>query len=114
MADEPKSTVENSEGKSGCASANGSVSAPELRKWCFDRAMTLKADLDIVADLIYKAAEIEAYITDGKNPRGDFFSCADTAMSEVDHANIPGVSESSKRKTMVVVRKWLKEYGALD
>ena len=35
-------------------------------------------------------------------------------MSEVDHASIPEVSEASKRKTMVVVRKWLKEYDALD
>lgn len=87
----------------------------ELRQWCFDRAIALKpASLDIVADTIYKAAEIEAYIRDGKNPRGDFFSCVDTALSEVDHENIPEVSEASKRKTMASVRKWLKEYDALD
>jgi hypothetical protein len=91
-----------------------SASGRELRRWAFEKAMALKADLDIVADLIYKAAEIEAYITEGKNPRGDFYSCVDTAMSEVDHASIPEVAESSKRKTLVVVRKWLKEYDALD
>lgn len=77
--------------------------------------MQIKPDsLDIVADTIYKAAEIEEYITSGKNPRGDFFLCVDTALSEVDHACILGVSDASKRKTMEVVRKWLKEYDALD
>ena len=91
-----------------------SASVVEVRKWAFEKAMALKQDLDIVTDIIYKAAEIEAYVTEGKNPRGDFFSCVDTAMSEVDHASIPEVSEASKRKTLVVVRKWLKEYDALD
>jgi hypothetical protein len=86
----------------------------ELRKWCFEKAMVLKDSLDIVADLIYKAAEIEAYITEGKNPRGDFYSCVDAALNEVDHGSVPEVSDSSKRKTMVVVRKWLKEYDAID
>ena len=94
--------------------ATGSASGMELRRWAFEKAMALKDDLDIEAELIYKAAEIEAYVTDGKNPRGDFYSCVDTAMSEVDHASIPEVSEASKRKTLVVVRKWLKEYDALD
>ena len=95
-------------------SANNSPSDAELRKWSFEKAMALKAELDIVADLIYKAAEIEAYIKEGKNPRGDFYSCVDAAMAEVDYASIPEVSEPSKRKTIAVVRKWLKEYDALD
>ena len=76
--------------------------------------MALKQDSDIVADIIYKASEIEEYITTGKNPREDFFSCVDAALAEVDHAGIQEVSESSKQKTMVIVRKWLKEYDALD
>ena len=100
--------------QSELAQAAGSASGMELRRWAFEKAMALKADLDIVADLIYKAAEIEAYITDGKNPRGDFYSCVDAAMSEADYASIPEVSQASKRKTMVVVRKLLKEYDALD
>ena len=91
-----------------------SVSEVEIRKWAFEKAMARKADMDIVTDLIYKAAEIEAYITEGKNPRGDFFSCVDAALAEVDYASIPEVSEPSKRKTMAVVRHWLKEYDALN
>lgn len=86
----------------------------ELRKWCFEKAITLKDDLDIVADLIYRAAEIEAYIAEGKNPRGDFYSCVDTALAEVDYASIANVGDDKKRKVMEVVRKWLKEYNALD
>lgn len=111
---QPEHQENNPERPPALAEAHGSASGMELRRWCFDKAMALKDDLDIVADLIYKAAEIETYITEGKNPRGDFYSCVDTAMSEVDHASIPEVSESSKRKTLVVVRKWLKEYDALD
>lgn len=85
----------------------------ELRKWCFEKALPLKADLDIVADLIYKAAEIEAYVADGKNPRLDFQSSVDTALAEVEHASIAGVTEASKKKTLECLRKWLKEYDAL-
>lgn len=93
--------------------ATATAEEMELRKWAFDKAITLKKELDIEADLIYKAAEIEAYIKDGKNPRGDFYSCVETALAEVEHASISGVSESSKRKTLEVVKKWLKEYDAL-
>jgi hypothetical protein len=85
----------------------------EIRKWAFEKALTCKESLDIVQDCIYKAAEIEAYIVHGKNPRADFQSCVDTALSEVDHAGIPNVSEDKKRKVMEQVRKWLKEYDAL-
>ena len=110
----PVIEADNGERQRALSPATCSASDVELRKWAFEKAMALKSDLDIVADLIYKAAEIEAYIKEGKNPRGDFYSCVDTAMSEVDHASIPEVSEASKRKTMVIVRKWLKEYDALD
>ena len=85
----------------------------ELRKWAFEKAMVCKADLDIVSDLIYKAAEIEAYVNDGKNPRGDFVSCVEVALSEVNHATIAGVSDSSKAKVLNSVAHWLKEYDAL-
>ena len=86
----------------------------DLRQWSFEKAMALRSDMDIVADIIYKAAEIEAYITNGKNPRAEFFSCVDTALAEVDAAEIPNVAEEKKRKVMAEVRKWLKEYDALD
>jgi hypothetical protein len=114
LSTEGLSIVPKREAQSELSATHCSASVVELRKWAFEKAMTLKQDLDIVTDLIYKAAEIEAYIAEGKNPRGDFYSCVDTAMSEVDHASIPEVSEASKRKTMEVVRKWLKEYDALD
>jgi hypothetical protein len=87
----------------------------ELRKWAFEKAIQFHPnDMDIIADIIYKAAEIEAYVTEGKNPRGDFYSCVDTALAEVDHAHVLNVSEDKKRKVMELVRKWLKEYDALD
>jgi hypothetical protein len=69
--------------------------------------------MDIVADIIYKASEIEAYITDGKNPRSEFQSCVDVALSEVDCAEIANVGNDKKQKVMEVVRKWLMEYDAL-
>lgn len=84
----------------------------ELRKWCFEQAMKLNQSPDHVYELIWKAVEIEGYILNGKNLRDELFCCVDTALSEVDCASIPEVSEASKRKTMVVVRKWLKEYHA--
>lgn len=83
------------------------------RRWCFEKAIQLKADLDIAADLIFKAAEIEAYIYKGKNPRLDFQSSVDAAIAEVKHAAIAGVSEASKRKVLEKVEHWLKEYDAL-
>ena len=85
----------------------------EIRKWAFEKALLCKQDLDLVQDLIYKAAEIEAYITDGKNPRDDFQSSVDAALAEVDHAGIENVGDDEKKKVMAVVRKWLKEYDAL-
>jgi hypothetical protein len=84
-----------------------------VRQWAFEQALKMKEGCEIAADVIYRAAEIEAYIAEGKNPRDDFMVCVDAAMAELDHAGIPEVSDSSKRKTLVVVRKWLKEYDAL-
>lgn len=98
---------------SSFAEAPGSAASPEIRKWAFEKAMLCKTDMDIVTDIIYKAAEIEAYITEGKNPRSEFQSCVDTALAEVDHADIAHVGNDKKRKVMEVVRKWLKEYDAL-
>lgn len=85
-----------------------------VRQWAFEQALKMKEGTEIAADVIYRAAEIEAYLTEGKNPREDFMVCVDAAMSELDCAAIPEVSDSSKRKTLVVVRKWLKEYDALN
>lgn len=89
------------------------VNDTDIRKWAFEKALACKHDLDIVADLIHKASEIEAYIRDGKNPRDDFQSGVDTALSEVDYASIPNVGDDKKRKVMEVLRKWLKGYDAL-
>ena len=84
-----------------------------VRQWAFEKALAFKQDLDIVSDIIYKAAEIEAYVTEGKNPRGEFICCVDVALSEVDHADIPNVGNDQKRLVIEQVRKWLKEYHAL-
>jgi hypothetical protein len=85
----------------------------QLRKWCFEKAMQLKTSSDIVALLIHEAAEIESYITEGQNLRETFYCDVEAALSQVDDRAVPEVSESSKRKTMVVVRKYLQEYNAL-
>lgn len=88
-------------------------SSPSIRQWAFEKALLCRVDTDIVADIIYKAAEIEAYIVDGKNPRDEFITCVDVALAEVDHADIAHVGNDKKRKVMESVRRWLKEYDAL-
>jgi len=88
--------------------------AVERRRWAFEQAQLLRAEMDDVRDLIFKASEIETYLTAGQNPRDDFFSCVEVSLSEVEHASIPGVSDSSKAKVLEAVRHWLKEYKALD
>lgn len=90
-----------------------SESTTEVRKWAFEKALLCKNDTDIVEDVIFKAAEIEAYITKGKNPRDDFKVCVDVALSEVDVQAIPNVGEDLKRKVMEAVRKSLEDYDAL-
>ena len=83
------------------------------RKWAFEQAMQLRTETDIVADVIYKAAEIEAYILNGKNPRDEFQSCVDTAIKEVEHAEIAHVGDDKKKRVLDVVKHWLKEYDAI-
>jgi hypothetical protein len=85
----------------------------ELRKWCFEKAMQLKTSSAVVALLIHEAAEIESYIREGQNLRETFYCDVDAALCQIDNTSVPEVSESSKRKTMVVVRKYLQEYNAL-
>lgn len=75
--------------------------------------MQLKSGSDIVALLIHEAAEIESYIMEGQNLRETFYCDVDAALCQIDNTSVPEVSESSKRKTMVVVRKYLQEYNAL-
>lgn len=88
-------------------------SGAEIRKWAFEKALLCKDDADIVSDIIYKAAEIEAYIAEGKNLRSEFQSCVDTALAEVEIASIAHVGNDKKNKVMGLVRHWLKEYDAL-
>ena len=97
---------------------SGDVPVPDagllaVRQWAFEKALACKTDMDIISDIIYKAAEIEAYVTKGKNPRGEFICCVDVALAEVDHAGIPNVGNDKKRLVMAEVRKWLKEYDIL-
>lgn len=84
-----------------------------VRQWALEKALLCRADLDIVSDVIFKAAEIEAYILQGANPRADFQSSVDAAMAEVETADIAHVSDDKKRKVLALVRHWLKEYDAL-
>ena len=88
-------------------------SYPALRQWAFEKALALRISTDVAHDLIYIAAEIEAYIVEGKNPRANFIACVDVALAEVDHAAIAHVGEDKKRKVMECVRHWLKEYDIL-
>jgi hypothetical protein len=50
---------------------------------------------------------------EGQNLRETFYCDVDAALCQIDNTSVPEVSESSKRKTMVVVRKYLQEYNAL-
>jgi hypothetical protein len=88
-------------------------SSPSIRQWAFEKALALRTESDMACDVIYIAAEIEAYIVEGKNPRDEFITCVDAALAEVDHADIAHVGNDKKRKVMEFVRRWLKEYDAL-
>src|ERR1700690_3561041 len=89
MTEQPTSPAKrNCDGQPSLAPATGSASTPELRKWSFEKAMACKDQNDIVTDIIYKAAEIEAYIIEGKNARQEFMCCVDAALNEIDHAAV--------------------------
>lgn len=88
------------------------VLAPSVadRLRCLDLAVAVKSETAEAADVVYIAAQFEAYVRNGARVQEDFECSVRAALAEVDHAPIAGVSEASKAKVMEQVRQWLRAY----
>ncbi len=78
-----------------------------------EQAIKLADDSQIMADIIYIAGEIEAYVVKGTNVRKDFWSDVDAALLEVEHSGVLSVGAPSLERVMAKVRHELAGYNAL-